>query len=414
MKKIWIIFQTEFINIIISKSFLLTLFLVPLGALVIGFIISTASGSAGVEESNRNFFTDLIAPQHEQQMEGYFDPGDVIRLVSTQAQSRYIRYESEPEAQSAMQVGDIGAYYIVPENYLSEGTIYYIRPDFNPISGMEQSSAFQDLLTYNLTNGNADLAARLANPVNVETVTLSPIPQRDPEGIFTFIVPYIITMLFYIVILSSSSLMLSSINTEKTSRVLEILMTSLTPTQILTGKILALGLAGLVQTLFWGGLGLITLNRNLSGMNLGSEFQLPPSIILWGVIFFLLGYIMYASLMGGIGALVSNIREASQVTTVVIIPLIIPILVISSLIGEPNGPIAMVLSLFPLTSPVAMMTRLSATTVPIWQILLAVALAALTAWLILRAVAGLFRAQNLLSGQAFSIRLFILALIGKA
>ena len=414
MKKIWIIFRTEFINIITRKSFILTLLLLPLGALVVGLIISTASGSAGIEDPDRNFFTDLLAPQQEQQMEGYIDPAGIIRLISADAQTQYIQFEDEVSARSAMQSGDIAAYYIIPEDYILEGTIYYIRPDFNPITGMEQSSAFLDLLIYNLTNGDTNLTARLGNPVNVETITLSPLPQRDPESIFTFLVPYIITMLFYIVILSSSSLMLSSVNTEKTNRVMEILMTSITPTQILTGKILALGSAGLIQTLFWGGLGLISLNQNLGGLNLGEAFVLPPSILFWGVIFFLLGYVIYASLMGGIGALVSNMRESSQVTTVVIIPLIIPMLVISSLIEDPNGTIATVLSLIPFTSPVAMMTRLSATAVPLWQILLAVFLAAVTAWIILRAVAGLFRAQNLLSGQTFNMRLFFLALIGKA
>ena len=117
--------------------------------------------------------------------------------------------------------------------------------------------------------------------------------------------------------------------------------------------------------------------------------------------------------MAGVGALVPNLREASQATTVMIIPLIIPLIFISAIIGDPNGPLAVGLSLFPLTAPVTMMTRLAAGNVPIWQPALAAGLLAVTAVLIVRAVAGMFRAQILLSGQAFNLRRFFVALAGR-
>jgi ABC-2 type transport system permease protein len=152
-----------------------------------------------------------------------------------------------------------------------------------------------------------------------------------------------------------------------------------------------------------------------SGQNLAvaDAFQLPASILLWGILFFILGYGVYASLMAGIGALVPSMREASQLTTVVIIPLIIPLMFISILIQSPNSTLAVVLSLFPLTAPVAMMTRLASTQVPLWQIGLALVLLALTALYFIRAAAGLFHAQNLLTGKSLSAKAFILALLGR-
>jgi ABC-2 type transport system permease protein len=229
----------------------------------------------------------------------------------------------------------------------------------------------------------------------------------------TFFLPYIVTMIFYIIILSSSSLMLSSMNTEKESKVLEILMTSIEPRQMLTGKIIALGIAGLLQTVVWSGTGYLLLLISGQSFNLPIAFQLPFSVVLWGLVFFTLGYGLYASLMGGVGALVSNLREASQVTTVIIIPVIIPLVFISALIEDPNGLLAVIMSIFPFTAPITMMTRLSATTVPFWQISLAVVLLVGTVWLVLRAVSGLFRAQTMLSGQTFNIKLFFRALFGK-
>ena len=147
--------------------------------------------------------------------------------------------------------------------------------------------------------------------------------------------------------------------------------------------------------------------------SIGAEFQLPVSILLWGVLFFLLGYTIYASLMAGLGALVPNLRESSQATMLVIIPLVIPLMFISSLIESPDSALSVGLSLFPITSPVAMMTRLAGGPVPFWQPALAVVLLIATAILIVRAVANMFRTQNLLSGQTVSIKRYVSALFGK-
>jgi ABC-2 type transport system permease protein len=136
--------------------------------------------------------------------------------------------------------------------------------------------------------------------------------------------------------------------------------------------------------------------------------------LVWAVVFFLLGYSVYASLMAGLGALVPNLREASQATILVIFPLIIPIFLLSLLIDQPNGMLAIILSIFPLTSPVAMMTRLSSGPVPFWQPALAALLLALTAIFVVRSVARMFRAQTILSGQPFSRKVFFEALLGRS
>ncbi len=96
-------------------------------------------------------------------------------------------------------------------------------------------------------------------------------------------------------------------------------------------------------------------------------FNIPSNLIAWGVVFFLLGYSIYASLMAGAGALAPNAREASQLTFILIIPLIIPLFFISVLITDPNGLLAVIVSMFPFSAPVAMMTRLAAGNIPLWQ-----------------------------------------------
>jgi ABC-2 type transport system permease protein len=303
---------------------------------------------------------------------------------------------------------------VIDPAYLENGKIVYVRPDFNPLFGSIQSSSIESLMAYNLTGGDLDLFYRLQNPLNLTTRTIDvSAPERDEENPLTYILPYAITFLFYIVIMSAATLMLNSITSEKQNRIIEVLMTSVDPLQMLAGKIIALGLVGLLQTVVWTGTGLVLLRFSGQNLALSSAFQLPVSILTWGILFFLFGYGVYASLMAGVGALVPSVREASQVTMLIIMPLILPLMFISTLITAPNGNLAVILSLFPLTAPVAMMTRLAATSVPVWQTLLSLALLLGTALLTLRAVTGLFKAQNMLTGRSVSPVSFIKALIRR-
>jgi ABC-2 type transport system permease protein len=144
-----------------------------------------------------------------------------------------------------------------------------------------------------------------------------------------------------------------------------------------------------------------------------ADIQLAPHILLWGIVYFLLGYAVYANLLGAVGALVPNLRETSHATMVVILPMLIPLMFVSVLVRQPNGILAVLLSLFPLTSPVTMMLRLSITRVPPWQLGASVLLLLLTAIIILRIVARMFQAQTMLSGQPINIKKIYRSLLGK-
>lgn len=408
MAKIWLVLKNEFIHTVARRSFVILLVLVP----VAGFIVmQIASGSqkGGVG----NALTELVSPPVSNMPEGFIDQSGLIKTVPSSLQKLIRPYASEKDAQQALRIGEISAYYIVQDSFLENGKVIYARPDYNPLGGLSKTWVLKELVEFNLLNGDTALITRLNNPVNLEMVSLTQTEARDPGNMLTFFLPYIVAMLFYVVILTSASLMLSSVTREKQNRVIEILMTSVTPFQMLVGKIVALGLAGLLQTLVWSGAGLLLLRLAGQNFNLPLAFQLPTSILVWGAIFFLLGYALYGSLMAGLGALVPNLREASQATTVVILPMIVPLMLLNSLIGEPNGTLSVALSLIPFTSPVSMMTRLAAVEVPIWQVLLSVVLLIVTVYFVLRAVAGMFRAQNLLSGQQFNLKLFMQQLFSR-
>ena len=141
---------------------------------------------------------------------------------------------------------------------------------------------------------------------------------------------------------------------------------------------------------------------------------LPPGFLAWGMFYLLFGYLLYASLLGAIGALAPTARESSQFTFFALMPLMVPLFLMTPFMEAPNGSIAVGLSLFPLTAPVAMMTRMAAaTTIPAWQPAVGLVLLALTAYGFVLLSARFFRADTLVSDTSLTWRRLLAEIRGK-
>jgi ABC-2 type transport system permease protein len=412
MKKTLTILKNEIVTLISRPSFWLATLGLPLVAgLVFGVIGSLNRNEAASQAVSQVF----VGPQ-QTQPEGYVDESGLIRQIpDSVSPGVFLAYPDEQAARRALEAGEIAAYYVVPADYIQRGEIRYIRPDFNPLaSDNPTTDLFTWVVQFNLAGSDWMLAALVNGPLNETEISLAPATAPDADNPMTMWVPYTVTLLYYTLIIGSASLLLGSISKEKENRIMEILLTSATPRQLLTGKIIGLGVVGLLQTILWAGTAYALLNLSGRTFNLPSEIRLPADFLAWGVVFFLLGYAVYASLMAGLGALAPNLREASQVTFVILLPLIVPLVFSNNVFAEaPHGALATALSLFPLSAPVAMMARLSLGGVAWWQPPLAALLLAATAVLIVRAVAGMFRAQAMLSGQPVKVKTYLRALVGK-
>jgi ABC-2 type transport system permease protein len=412
MRKVLLVLKNEIITLISRPSFWLALIGLPLVGALIFAGVGAINKSAG---ATRTVSQVLTGPQ-DTRPEGYVDLGSIIREIPDSVPlNTFVSFPDESSARKALAAGEISAFYIVPADYLQNGKITNIRPDLNPLAASNgQSGLFTWVLQVNLADGNSFFTNLISGPLKVEDVSLAAVASPDENNPLALWTPYIITIIFYMLIVGSATLLLSNISKEKENRVIEMLLTSVTSRQLLTGKILGLGIVGLGQTLFWFGTSYVLLNLSGRTFQLPSAIHLPVSFLAWGLVYFLLGYAVYASLMAGLGALAPNLREASQATFMITLPLMVPLFLASSVFMQaPNGMIAIVLSLFPLSAPVAMMARLSAGGVVWWQPWLAVVLLAVTIMLVIRAVAGMFRAQALLSGQGFKYKTFFLALAGR-
>jgi len=265
------------------------------------------------------------------------------------------------------------------------------------------------------------LAAQVWEPMTLQTTAWAKEsstgdPQTalsEDEASLTRLISMLVVLLLYGMILMASGLMLRSVSEAKKNRVIEILLLSVSPQQMLAGKTVALGVAGLIQALVWAAMGYLFFALGGETFHIPSGITLSPSILAWFLVFALLGYAVYASLYAGAGALLPDWRQSRQASLLIALPAFIGFEIGLLTTDNPHGALALDASFFPLTAPFVMVKRLVVGGLPWWQPLVAAALMILSTPLIVRAVASMFHAQNLLSGQPFSIKRYFRALLGR-
>ena len=406
MNKIFSIIRHEFITTVTRRSYILMLVLLPAAGFILTNISSLLAERGSQEPSAYDLPTSTkILPA------GIIDSSGLISKIPESFSQDFQMLGDETSAIKALQEQKISAFFIIPAEYLQTGQVIEVQPQINLLGEDSAQQKFNALMTAALSGFDDTLYNRIESPLTITLRQLQPAAQTTPPT--SMWVPYIVMIFFYITILGSSSLLLSGITTEKQNRIIEVLLSSITPVELLTGKIIALGAAGLLQTLVWAGSGMTVLRLAGSQFNLGPGFSFPPEILLWAGVFYILGYALYGSLMAGLGAMAPNLREATQSTILIIFPLIIPMMFSTSVAAAPNAPVFLFMSIFPFTAPITMLSRISATQVPLWQIALSISLLAATCVLVITAISRLFRAQTLLAGNPFKASAFIKALVSR-
>ena len=427
MRKTILVMRQELITTFSRPSFLLFAFGLPLlSMLILGGIklIQARSNQNSVTEQNTQTETQL-------ELEGFVDHANLIQTIPDDMEETLLRFESETQAQQALKSGEITAYYVIPADYIERGEVDYIYPNERSYLSDGQKWVIQWTLNLNLLAGNLELADQIWNPIwNLETRSITPelegtvINQEDcsrPGAACQSIepirmIPSLLVVIFFMAFMSSSSMLFNSIGAEKENRTIELLMLSINPRQLLSGKTLALGIAGLVQTIAWLAAILILFNLGGSTLSLPEGFRFPVEIVIWSLVFFIGGFGLYASLMAGAGALVPKMKEAGIANFIAMFPLFFGYMfgLMAPMAEASSSAFLVFLSIFPLTSPVVMVMRLTDGFVPLWQILLSIGLLFISAYAALQMVSAMFHAQNLLSGQPFSVKRYLNALAGRA
>jgi ABC-2 type transport system permease protein len=225
-------------------------------------------------------------------------------------------------------------------------------------------------------------------------------------------VAYVLVLILYMTMFFYGAIIMRGVIEEKNNRVVEIILSSLRPFELMMGKILGIAAVGLTQYGIWALFGILasTYGRSIAGglVPAGAEgFKvptIPPYIFLYFVVFFLLGYFLYATIYAAVGALVNSEKEAQQLLFPVSMLLVVPILMMMAVIKEPNGSLATVLSLIPFFAPILMLLRVCVLLPPVTQILASIVLLVLAILLVTWLTAKIYRVGILMYGKRPSLR----------
>jgi ABC-2 type transport system permease protein len=276
-----------------------------------------------------------------------------------------IPYQTDTEARTALDNKKIQAYYVLSPDYLktADASLVYMK---EPDSSIQ--SQFLDFLRANLlTSQPAAIVTRITE--GTQFTIQSPDNKQSLAGSqwYNILVPIVAGVLFIIVILTSGGYLVRAVVEEKENRTIEIIVTSVSPGQLMAGKIVGNIAVGLTQIFFWMAfIGLfILIGRNqfqwIQQLHIGGSF------ILLMVLALLPAFVMVASLMAAIGSTTTETREAEQISGIFSLPITVPYILIMPIITNPNSPLSLFLSFFPLTAPVTLTLRAAFTEIPIWQ-----------------------------------------------
>jgi ABC-2 type transport system permease protein len=381
MNKTLMMFRHEFLYTIKRKGFIILTLALPVLALLAIGIFHIASG--------------VIKPPTEITKIGYVDEIGGFDQFTTQGNITFVRFDTPEAATRSLIEKDINEYFVIPPDYVSAGIInrYTVQKEVTPPSAT--ATAIKNFLSSNLLAGKlpAITIDRIEAPLNLVTIKLTATGAVAPEqgGLTNLIIPGIFGLLLALSLSFSSAYVLQGLGEEKENRLMEILLSSVSTRQLIISKVLGIGTAGLVQVIVW--VISIPLLLNLASSSIGgfiSMIQIPANFLVLGIVYFILGYLMFAVLSASVAAVSATVQEGQGLASIFTIFAVAPFWFYSLLMLFPNSPVWVVFSIFPSSAPVLVMLMLGMTGVPAWQ------LAASIGVLVLSIAGGLLLAAKLL------------------
>jgi len=244
----------------------------------------------------------------------------------------------------------------------------------------------------------ADKLKDVMRRLDLRRMRVSASGEREDRG-GSFFLSMILMMILYTTVAMWGAALMNGVIEEKANRVVEVVVSSVSPTRLFAGKLLGVGAAGLTQFLVWAGF--------MAGLALfgGAAFlggQIPevsPLVLVLFVVYFLLGYFLYGALYAAVGAAVNSQQEAQSLVFPVMLPLIAGVMLFPAVLNSPDSVLSTTLSLIPFWTPILMFLRVSALTPPTWQIVLSIVLTLATILVLNWAAARVYRVGILMYGK---------------
>jgi len=387
MSKFWRIALHEYTRHVFRRRFLLALFSVPLLMVFMVVLIIV-----------------IIRLESNPTPIGYIDQSGLLANAIAQPAPKWperfvpmTAYPDEASAKADLEAGKLQGYYIIHEDYLQSGVADQVF--LKEINGMAVQQ-FDSFLTTNLLSDRpAEITNRIVNGSNIVVQSVDKSREASKDNFINILLPILAGVLFIVGMSTSSGYLMQTVVEEKENRTMEIMVTSVSPGQLMSGKVIADIAIGATQLLVWALFIILALVIGKSYFPFLGGLKFPGEMV--GVIIAVMvpAFIMISGLMAAVGATVSEASEGQQIMGLFTIPIWLPYIFIMLFIENPNSPLAIALSFFPLTAPMSIALRIGFTTIPAWQVIVCVSILVLSAigavWLAGRA----FRLGMLRYGQ---------------
>lgn len=361
MAKTWQIIKYEYTRHVFEKRFLFSLLSLPI--MVIAMAVASVVVSIFIIDTSPVGYVDhsgFLKDARPLEIDGnIFEPA-----------IDFIPYPDVVQAQEALESEIIQAYYVIPAGFPDNRNVelYFV----NSPSEVAQSQ-FREWILQNLDFLNhlpPQTVERLQEGSRLTMSTMDGSREMGEDQWFMMVAPILVGVIFVIVVLTSGGYLLQAVVEEKENRTMEIVITSVTPSQLMTGKTIGNISVGLTQLVVWLVFGWIGINVAGNFWPALRDFSIPGEMVLVMVLLFLPAFVMVAAVMSTIGGLMSEMREAQQISGLFSMLVNIPFFVVTPIMGNPNGTLAIVLSFFPPSAPLTILMRMTFTSIPLWQILL--------------------------------------------
>ncbi len=429
MRKILSVIKREYIQIVRTKGFIIGTVLGPVlmaAILVVPIVMGTVAverqETIGVVDLSGEIFLELDKKLDRKDYR--MDDGNrryVLRKVELPYGSSVDELKKDLNAKVLNK--ELSAYILIPEDVLEVEDTIKAAVERGTAEGSgggkieyvsEHTTDFEKLGELNGALNSVIIEKRLRreglDPQKIsqfiQRVRLTPIKvtkkgeEEDTMG--TFWVSYFLALIIYMAIFIYGSVIMRGVIEEKSSRVVEVILSSLKPFQLMLGKILGIGAVGLTQFSIWAVFGFAATQYSRSFIPSGAEFSLvsiPTYVFVYFVVFFILGYFLYATFYAAVGSMVNSEKEAQQLVMPVTMFLILPLLLLIFVIRSPDSALSVGLSLFPLFAPIIMMLRVSVLLPPFIQIAAAIVFLILAVLLMAWLAAKIYRVGILMYGK---------------
>jgi len=402
MHNVWLIARHEYRQMVHRRAFLLSTLGIPL---LLGLVIAIAilvdkaseGGPATVAYVDRAGLID----------------SDIVVEKSAEEDIRFIAYESAEEGRAAVEAQEVDALFVVPSDYASSAIldVYYWEDAPRDATW----SAWNDIVRESVLAGYPeDLSERVKDGASITFRSVDGKQQMEEGDLARILLPTIAGILFMVAAGMSSGYLLQALVGEKENRTMEVLVSTVTPEQLIGGKALGLVAVTLTQLLVWIVTAVLALVFALPMMGESVEMRVPVDVVLVLALYFVPSFALLAGLMIAVSGMVEDQRHAQALSGPITLPFILAYSVMPLVFVNPSSPVLTIMTLFPMTSFLTVTMRIGFSVVPTWELVAGWVLLVLGAAGSIWAAARIFRVGMLRYGQRLELRQIVASLWHRA